>query len=393
MKPLTIREASIKYGIPYETLRKEVKEGNRLYITKVGERSNIDENIENVAILDELSRRAGNRSIAQKHKWHERTVDIGFNTLFSTSEQIKIIDNLDKRHLLDLKFWYYGPGAILWDEFYQSSPVTQFVLDVFRKTAPVIQDELKGKKVNIIDVGCGNGDPAIKFIQYNNLEHMINTYVAVDISNELVELTRTRFNEAYPHIEVESYVHDIEREAFDEAILIQSYIDPDSVNVILFVGNTISNQDDREMALKNIRSSMSEQDLLLITLPSNDEVNIVHNNYIDFDDIEQSEWILKMIGIDVAETHYTHSYDERSQVQSMEMVIDKDYKINFNLNLKGRQQVITILIPKGRRINVWQRSLVDRETFELELEKSNYKVFNYLQSRDNKNMLFICRGV
>ncbi|MEH2080052.1 MAG: hypothetical protein V7K89_08565 [Nostoc sp.] len=67
-----------------------------------------------------------------------------------------------------------------------------------------------GEKVNIIDVGVGNYYPVKKFIGKFNKLGKVNKYIALDISEQLLHVSKSNFIKWFPLVEFINLIIDIE---------------------------------------------------------------------------------------------------------------------------------------------------------------------------------------
>ena len=178
MNKLTLREASDKYGVPYMTLYRKSQEAVNIEYITVKNKFYIPETEANISLLKRIASKALNRSIGQQ-KWEKVKVKKQFYESFSHDEQIDIFHGLQVNCEVKMKYWYHKPGHELWDEFYSDSPVTTEVDALIDKSTSIIRHVINKRRVNIIDVGSGNGMPAVKFIEQNRIKNQTSQYVPI----------------------------------------------------------------------------------------------------------------------------------------------------------------------------------------------------------------------
>ncbi len=197
-----------------------------------------------------------------------------FYSSFSEEEILGIVQAIEVRREIPLKYSYKGRGAKIWDNFY-----LKYIIPRWYRTSNVEIDFLKDnfeylngnlqncEKVNIVDVGAGNSYPVKAFIQRLNKLGKVNKYIALDISEELLNLSRINFRNWFPLIEFESYTIDIETSCLPStSSKNQAEIETDNIaKIILHLGVTIGNHQNRTEVLKNFKTSMGEHDLLVLT--------------------------------------------------------------------------------------------------------------------------------
>ncbi|MBC1305419.1 L-histidine N(alpha)-methyltransferase, partial [Trichormus variabilis] len=140
-----------------------------------------------------------------------------FYTVFSEAEVLGIVQALESRWEIPLKYSYKGQGAKIWDSFY-----LKYIVPTWYRTSNVEIDLLKSnfaylngdyqqcEKVNIIDVGAGNSYPVKAFISRLQKIDKIDKYIALDISDELLKVSSKNFKKWFPLIDYTNYAIDIE---------------------------------------------------------------------------------------------------------------------------------------------------------------------------------------
>ncbi|MDF5733789.1 MAG: L-histidine N(alpha)-methyltransferase, partial [Rhizonema sp. PD38] len=193
-----------------------------------------------------------------------------FYSIFSQEEVLGIIHALEVRREIPLKYSYKGRGAKIWDNFYQKYIIPKWYrtsnveIDLLKKNFEYISSKTQNcHKVNIIDVGAGNSYPVKEFVRKLNKLGKIHKYIALDISEELLNLSQNNFQKWFPQIEFVSSTIDIENSSIPEVLLKNP---EDTVNIILHLGVTIGNHQNRTEALKNFRDSMGTNDILVFTI-------------------------------------------------------------------------------------------------------------------------------
>lgn len=304
-------------------------------------------------------------------------VDNMFYDLFNIEEQIEIIHDLKYHHTVNLKFYYRYKGATFWNENYLhgSSSIPQEVDSLIKNSMHNILACIKTEKVNIIDIGCGNGYPAKNFI--NNLQ--VDKYISVDISKEMIDLCINNINKWYPHLETKSYLKDIEHGHFGQVLFDNKQ--KDNSNVILLLGSTICNSDDHLGILKNLTIGMNHEDLLLISvsLDTMDNRSVLNYNK-PINDVEWA-WIPTMLGIDVDKCTTNLFYNAENNCKEKILSLDKDYTLSVNLN--GREE--EIYLNKGTKINRWKHYLLSIPQFVNDLNACGLDI--QFLSKSNSNIL------
>ncbi len=196
--------------------------------------------------------------------------------------QIQILSHLRRYHEIPIKYQYLGIGAKRYDDLckdpnYTSNSELGLLLgnsDLLLK--PIIKKTLspKLKNINVIDIGCGNGEAGAIILSklINNSCNVHLRYIALDISNKMRSIAQntidSRFNLNQEHKKIEIFSKSIDfehNEIFDQ---IWKFVrSKNSLNIFLFLGNTLGNYkkiDDQINILKNISGSMRKTDYFII---------------------------------------------------------------------------------------------------------------------------------
>ena len=141
----------------------------------------------------------------------------------------------------------------------------------------------------------------------------IHKYVALDISEELLNLSQTNFQTWFPQIEFVSSTIDIENSSIPEVLLknqANSETD-DNANIILHLGVTIGNHQNRTRVLKNFRDSMGKNDLLVFTIEtgSNSDWDGKVRGGCKYHAEQVYKWIKNNFGIKSEDCELVRKYD------------------------------------------------------------------------------------
>lgn len=169
-------------------------------------------------------------------------------------------------NIADSKLWYLTPEQA--QAFLDLEESKDYQKDVIQKEVDLIKEnigEIVGKleknKVNMIDLGCGDGKKAVLFV--DELKSKLKMrYCPIDISNYMVEkaLSNIQKDDVEEVIKVQWNISDFENVQNIASLL--RYKDFKE-NLFLLLGNTLGNFEINEL-LYEIRSAMKEGDVLVI---------------------------------------------------------------------------------------------------------------------------------
>ncbi|NDJ23627.1 hypothetical protein GS682_18685 [Nostoc sp. B(2019)] len=320
-----------------------------------------------------------------------------FYSIFSEQEVLGIIHALEVRREIPLKYSYKGRGAKIWDNFY-----VKYIIPKWYRTSSVEIDLLKTNfeyingsiqncdQVNIIDVGSGNSYPVKNFIDRLNRLKKIHKYIALDISEELLNLSRRNFSKWFPLIEFNSQTIDIENSCIPQALLKNqaNHGNDNTANIFLHLGVTIGNHHNRNKVLKNFRDSMKKNDFLVFTneTGSNSKWDGSVRGGCKYHAEEIYGWIKNKIGIRSEDCELVRKYDSQTDSIVANMKLHHNYTINFcsqgiNKNLE---------IFKGEEITIWRHHKYEIPELLQEIEQAGLKLVHYSTDKYLSRIMVIC---
>jgi len=294
-----------------------------------------------------------------------------FYEIFQEDDLVEIITDLKFKRQIKLKYNYFADGALGWNDFYFESPITQKI----NSLKNLILDNLlyfvqNNQLVNIVDIGPGNGYPVKDWLQKLNDLKILNSYICVDISQEINNLVEKNMHEWFPTMPVYKYQADIEQTDIAKYLIkskLNENVEPNRIsNIVLLLGNTFCNFIDRVEVLKNLTRSMDVNDLLVISYTNDIDINKVVHNYIASKVAHRHVgWIAKMLGFDYGDKYLTTTYDSQLNARVKNLNLTKDYLLRFKLFDRD----IEINFSKGESINLWRHYLISEELLRKDFEE------------------------
>jgi len=186
---------------------------------------------------------------------------------------------------IPIKYQYLGIGARRFDRLSRSPRyIAQSELGLLKEQTGELLTEVKQsvlrsppKAINIIDIGCGNGEKAAVLIRWalDVFPDISVRYVALDISAGMRKIAKQtvtdKFNRKASRVEVISKTIDFEEENLLRPLW-RFRQDEQALNLFLFLGNTLGNVRDPRGLLVKIAMAMRARDWLLLGL----ELGISH---------------------------------------------------------------------------------------------------------------------
>ena len=321
-----------------------------------------------------------------------------FYSSFSEEEVLGIIQAIDVRREIPLKYSYKGRGAKIWDNFYLKYIIPRWYrtsnveIDLLRDNFEYLNNNLQNcKKVNIVDVGAGNSYPVKAFIQRFNKLGKVNKYVALDISEELLDLSRKNFRKWFPIIDFESHTIDIETSCLPgTSSKNQAETETNDIaKIILHLGVTIGNHQNRIEVLKNFTNSMGKHDLLVLTneIGSNSEWDGRVRGGFNYHAEQVYTWLKNNIGIRPEDCEIVRKYDLKTDSMVANMRILSDYQINFSF--RGIDKPIEI--SEGEEITIWRHHKHEISELRQEIEQAGLQLVHYSTNKYSSHVMAICQ--
>jgi uncharacterized SAM-dependent methyltransferase len=244
------------------------------------------------------------------------------------------------------------------------------------------------KKFNVIDIGPGNGHPVKNLLTRMIKENIMSKYIAVDISEDINNITINNLQSWFPNLECLSYQRDLEYGKVGNIFLENK--EKKENDIILHIGNTFCNYSDRIQILKHLRAGMIPEDFLILSFTLSTNENKSALNYMKNDAIESHNgWMAKMLGIDVEKCEIIIEYNQELNCKTRGFKLDKDYQIEYDL--AGKIEIINL--KQGQIINTWKHHLIDTIQFIQEIRGSKLELVNLKTDKNGSNALAICRAV
>lgn len=321
-----------------------------------------------------------------------------FYKTYTVEQILHIISSLVIHREIPTQYTYADGGAAFWDNYAQrlySEPnpniINQTIELLSESTECLSRFVNQHPKINIVDLGPGNGLP-IK----NTLEHFVqsgrvNKYIAIDCSDQMLDILEKNVRGWFgDKLSFQRTVRDFSRQPFDDLFL-DDYTNDEKdvpINVVFFLGNTLNNFRSPRQALHNINESLGPNDILVysgyLDTPKT-------RRYFDFNvstgsQVNQkirSELILGLLGIEDSLYDIETKYNEQNRERSICMVPKFDILIEFELS-KGTR---SIEISKGDPILIWRgRHNNSVETIS-QFDESGFEPAHLATTKDRQYLL------
>ncbi len=348
-----------KYKVSNSTVGEWVKGAeenkNNLQVKKVGKKYRILDNENNHAEMLRLKDHGTKYKTSRARKVVEPSQQ--FYKVFSYEEVIQIINDLDINSFMDQKYAYKNGGAKIWDDNYINfggdELYSEMAESLLNESNTFLKFDAK-TKFNIVDIGPGNALPVAGFLKKLNNMEILNKYIAVDISKEMLDIAKINLNKYLKPEQIVEHVVDVEYNNLTRVLYEHKYETEDVIvkNLIFILGDTMSNFYNQVRFLENIRLSIDQNDYFIFGETFDRQprrLNLLYDyNYVSF-----YLWILEEMGINVKDCEVKARFDEKEMIRRRYLILDKDYELRVvhkNLNK-------IIRLSKGREIEIWRHTL------------------------------------
>jgi SAM-dependent methyltransferase len=364
---------------------------NNLQIDKRDKKVYVLKNEHNYAEMKKL------KEEGMKYKGSTNYVEVSpkpeFYEIFSTREQIEIINLLNTKKTIPLKFSYFGKGADMWNEFYLNSlkhgiyDEITFTDQLINQVTDFLMSRVKNySKVNIIDIGTGNGYPLKNLIEKMISNKIMGKYIAVDISEAMLEIAGKNINTWFDKkVVFVKYKRDIENDILSD-ILFENK-DKDTINFIFMLGGLMGNIENYTRVLENISYSLGEYDLFTQISLINTE-----NRKTDFSSLSNKNLTHfltpKLLNIDIDKCDFSGRYDEKNSSRIGFFTPDRDYKINFVVNGVHAE----VFLNRDQEVKIWYHSMVVKDDLFAKLTKVKLELIHANLTHKLSHLITVCQA-
>lgn len=183
-------------------------------------------------------------------------------------QQYELLAAISARGEIPTKFSYLDGGEDNWDKVQRERAKTgsmgnaelELLLLHIESFITVFKDV---PQINLVDLGCGNGMPAVPIIEQLLKHNLQVLYIGVDISPAMLDLAINNLHTKFPDLATKKLSIDFEKESLtDELLAIKQHTN--SPNLLINLGNTLGNYVNTSSVLTNFLESMTLDDYLLL---------------------------------------------------------------------------------------------------------------------------------
>jgi uncharacterized SAM-dependent methyltransferase len=392
-----------KYHISEKTVTNWIKEAKNgkldLDLHEGPSGTSIGNTARNLALIESLVEKRkkfrnsrGLKTITPKPEFYE---------LYNQQQIFDISSSLDIYHEIPLEYAYFDGGAEYWDKYAKrlaTEEAPNFLTTTIKQlyTSQGYIDDLISRygRVNVIDIGPGNGLPVKGFLQHLLDQNKLGRYIALDISPAILKIVKHNIQDWFgSKVSFEGYETDINYDRFTHLLADEALGErgKDVVSIILTFGGTFSNLRSPDDAFKTIRNSMNRQDLLVYSLKLDSERT---RQYFDLGIRAQStpldahkKMVVDLLNLDESLYDVEMGYDEQQRERYMRIRLKVAVTIIFTLEKGSR----TIEFNKNDTILVWRYWHQDVPAVVRQLDRADFDVLQTSVTEDKDYLLTISR--
>lgn len=315
-----------------------------------------------------------------------------FYQLYNQKQILDIISNLDNYRETPLQYSYFNSGAKRWDDYVHRllkeaipNSLTNTV-ELLTLNEDYINSLLNGhKSVNIIDLGPGNAMPIKEFLKHFIDKNVLKRYIAIDMSKEMLDIAEQNIDEWFGgQVKFEGYVRDIVYDRFDDLLVSETVGEEagSTINLVLFLGGTLTNFRNPDHALSTIHDSMSKKDLLFYSKKLDTQ------NARRFFDLaspgnQAIDLVLDLIGVDPSYYNIEQTFDSSILTRYIHARLNVALSVNFSVN--GQKRVIEF--NKDEKILLWRARHQTAVDIVQQFDKNGFGLVLATTSKDGDYML------
>lgn len=361
------------------------KENGRVWIANTTKNSIIIE--EQVRKGQKFKNRRGYKTITPTDQFYKT---------YNDKQILDIISNLTIHRESPLQYAYVDGGAQEWDEYAnrlqseKSSNILNFTLDMLDETSDSIDRLIEGyEKVNVIDLGPGNGLPIKSTLERLLKDGRLNSYIPIDNSKDMLEILEKNMKNWFgDKLSFETNLRDISYERFNDLYI--DSMDNKTANLVFFLGGTLANFRAPSQILQVINNSMGLHDVLIysgyLDTPKN-------RRYFDFYVSPNRKLpmldsaILDLLNVDESLYDIEQYYNDKIGARITNIRPKVDLSIVINLKNDTR----TVDLVKGEPILTWRHIHKNAlETFKM-FDQNGFDLMQATKSPNQEYMLLAAK--
>jgi len=179
---------------------------------------------------------------------------------------------------LSSKYFYDDNGSLLFQKIMELPEyyLTRAELNIFQTHSLDILNSIAAKKLNIIELGAGDGIKTIEFLRQLLKAGTDITYFPIDISKEAIDQITSKVKEQLPDLKIEPLIGDYHQ-------VFKGIASSHTKTVVLYLGANIGNykQPAAVKLLKMLSENLTSSDMLLVGIDLKKSPALIAKAYND----------------------------------------------------------------------------------------------------------------
>ncbi len=287
-----------------------------------------------------------------------------FYKLYNEKQIIDIITNIDTHREIPLQYSYFNGGATYWQSYiekllHENTPnLLTSTIGLLQVNQSYIDTITHGKKVNICDLGVGEGTPAKGLLSHLLEEDRLNRYMGMDFSRDMLKIAEGNVRKWFgDDFNFEAYTMDLNYDRFADALRKDMFHGEEAdhpLNLILLLGGTLTNNKDPDLALRMINASMGKDDYLIYTKRLDTESS---RRYFDFNIASDGQLLTPrhmlvpdLLNIDPSLYEVEQFFNEEKKARTIQLRL----KVDLTIDITTDNLCKKINLRKGDVVLLWR---------------------------------------
>jgi uncharacterized SAM-dependent methyltransferase len=318
-----------------------------------------------------------------------------FYEVYTQKQIVDITSSLTIRKEIPLQYGYANGGADFWDN-YASRLITEDHPNILTTTIGLLDmtanniDQLckDHSKVNVVDLGPGNGLPVRSTLERLVKQKKMGRYIAIDISKEMLAIVETNIKEWFGGaVAYEGHVRDFSYERFDDLITDRFGDGDGAANLVLLLGGTLNNFRSPNQVLQNVNNSLGLNDLFVYSGYLDTPYT---RRYFDFNAArggkhrtQASMLVIDFLNIDESLYDLKRTFSEEQGGRSGLMRPNVDIIIELEL----ADRTARVELKKNEPILVWRHRHYNITELARLLDENDFDLLQATKSKDQNYIL------
>lgn len=323
-----------------------------------------------------------------------------FYKLFTEEQILDIMTNIDVHKEVPLQYTYFDGGAKYWRDYSEKLikedelNMLTGIIKLLNINQDYISSIIKDKKVNIVDLGVGDGTPVRNLIASLLERNQINRYMGVDFSHDMLAIAEENMQAWFgDKLIYESHLRDLNYDRFEDLLRKDNFKPNDEgrQNIILCLGGTLTNFRRPDHALQVINGSMGRNDYFVYGLKLDTESSRrFFDFYVEFDSEKldtQLKLIIDLFNFDSSFYEVEQYFDEEQCARFTQIHLKTDVTIKFMVGGESR----SLTIRKGERILLWRYWHQKAMDVMNQFDRNGFDLLQTTLTEDKEYMLAIAK--